>query len=104
GAAGGVVGGADVVRRRVAALVPVLPPGSGRRRGPVPRVVEDAHLAGPAVRHADDPDDGGPQAQVAGAAEEGGVTEGEDPAVGSSQPVALPARRGRYAHDRLHGG
>ena len=88
----------------MAALVPVLPPRSGRRRGPVPRVVEGTHLAGSGVRYADDPDDGGPQVQVAGAAEEGGVAEREDPAVGSSQPVALPARRGRHAHDRLHGG
>ena len=36
-----------------------------------------------------------------GGAEEGGVAEAEDAAVGGHKPVAAAVRRGRHAHDRL---
>src|SRR5256885_1384915 len=37
----------------------------------------------------------------AGGPKEGGIAEGEDPAVRRPQPIALAGRRGRHAHDRL---
>ena len=43
---------------------------------------------------------GAVEGHVAGGAEEGGVAEGEDAAVGADHPVALARRRGRQAHDR----
>src|SRR5581483_4184041 len=46
-------------------------------------------------------DDGGLQGLTAGGAEEGGVSEGEDAAVGGREPVAPAGRRRGHAHDRL---
>src|SRR5438128_2088107 len=46
-----------------------------------------------------------PTAQPARGAGEGGVAEGEDPAVGGDEPVPLAARRRRHADDRpVEGG
>src|SRR5206468_3887077 len=55
-------------------------------------------LAGRGGRHADD---GLCELEVAGGAEEGGVAEGEDAAVGGQQPVALAGGRCGHADDGL---
>src|SRR5581483_2654363 len=44
-------------------------------------------------------DDRGGDAPLGGRAEEAGVAEGEDPAVGGGEPVAPVRRRGAHGHD-----